>query len=115
VGVFDALTCSIRVSHFIAQNARNHTDPDSPDRHTALNPRALAVQADVLDRFLCFDSPQLHQPDHDGRPEISGLPVDSGSVTGNVCVALPSGELEGGLALYSAGTLGGESQWFAVS
>ena len=39
-----------------------------------------------------------------------------GSVTGNVCFALPSGELEGGLVLYSDGVaFGGESQWFAVS
>ena len=41
--------------------ARHQTDTDSPDRHTSLNPRALAVQLDVLDRFLCFDSPQLHE------------------------------------------------------
>ena len=41
-----------RVAHFIAQNARNHTDTDPPVRHTSLNPRALAVQTDVLDRFL---------------------------------------------------------------
>ncbi len=52
---------SIHVAHFAAQNARNQTDTDLPDRHTSLNPRALAVQTDVLDRFLCFDSPQLHK------------------------------------------------------
>jgi len=43
---------ALRVAHFIAQNARNQTDTDLPDRHTSLNPRALAVQADAPDRFL---------------------------------------------------------------
>ena len=52
-GVFDALTCSIRVAHFVAQNAHHHTDTGVPVRHTSLNPRALAVQADTLERFLC--------------------------------------------------------------
>jgi len=41
-----------RVAHFIAQNARNHTDTDPPVRHTSLNPRALAVQVDIPARFL---------------------------------------------------------------
>jgi hypothetical protein len=39
-------------AHAIAQNAHHQTDADIPDRHTALNPRALAVQADAADRFL---------------------------------------------------------------
>ena len=50
-----------RVAHFVAQNAHHQTDTGVPVRHTSLNPRALAVQTDVLDRFLCFDSPQLHK------------------------------------------------------
>ena len=72
---------SIRVAHFIAQNAHHQTDTGIPDGHTGRNPRALAVQTDVLDKFLCFDSPQLHQLNDDGRPEISGLSVDSGLAT----------------------------------
>ena len=52
---------ALHVAHFIAQNARNQTDTGVSVRHTSLNPRALAVQVDVLDRFLCFDSPQLHK------------------------------------------------------
>ena len=39
-------------AHAIAQNAHHQTDTDIPDRHTALNPRALAVQADASDRTL---------------------------------------------------------------
>jgi len=39
------------VAHFIAQNAQHHTDTDPPVRHTSLNPRAPAVQKDVLDGF----------------------------------------------------------------
>ena len=41
-----------RVAHFIAQNAHHQTDAGIPDRHTGLNPRALAVQMDTSDRFL---------------------------------------------------------------
>ena len=52
------LVSALRVAHLIAQNARNHTDTDKPDRHTALNPRALAVQADTPDRFLCPGGPR---------------------------------------------------------
>jgi len=48
-------------AHLIAQNAHHQTDTDLLDRHTSLIPRALAIQADTPDRFLCFDSPQLHQ------------------------------------------------------
>ena len=73
---------ALRVAHFIAQNAHHQTDTGIPDRHTGLNPRALGVQLDLLERFLCFDSPQLHQLNHDDRPEISGLPVDPSSATG---------------------------------
>ena len=40
------------VAHFIAQNAYHQTDKDLPDRHTSLNPQALAVQKDASDRFL---------------------------------------------------------------
>ena len=40
------------VAHLIAQNAYHPTDTDLPDRHTSLNPRALAVQMEVSDRFL---------------------------------------------------------------
>ena len=43
---------ALRVAHFVAQNARNETGTDVPVRHTSLNPRALAVQTDVLDGFL---------------------------------------------------------------
>jgi len=43
---------ALRVAHFIAHNAHHHTDTGVPDRHTPLNPRARAVQTDVLDRFL---------------------------------------------------------------
>ena len=32
-------------------------DAGVPGRHTSLNPRALAAQTDVLDKFLCFDPP----------------------------------------------------------
>jgi len=46
------LTSALRVAHFVAQKAHHHTDTDPPDRHTSLNPRALAVQKDVLDGFL---------------------------------------------------------------
>ena len=40
------------VAHLVAQNAHHQADTDIPNRHAALNPRALAVQADVSDRFL---------------------------------------------------------------
>ena len=40
------------VAHLITQSAYHQTDTDLPDRHTSLNPRARAVQTDVLDRFL---------------------------------------------------------------
>jgi len=53
------LVSALRVAHLIAQNARNHTDTDKPDRHTALNPRALAVQADTPDRFLWSGGPKV--------------------------------------------------------
>ena len=43
---------ALRVAHVIAQNARHQADTDLPDRHTSLNPPALAVQMDILDRFL---------------------------------------------------------------
>ena len=43
---------SIRVAHFIAQNAHHQTDTDLPVRPASFNPRALAAQTDVLDRFL---------------------------------------------------------------
>ena len=65
-----ALWSALRVAHLIAQNAHHQTDTDLPVRHTSLNPRALAVQVDVLDRFLCFDSPQFHQLNDADRPEI---------------------------------------------
>ena len=47
------------VAHLIAQNAYHQTDTNSPDRHTSLNQRALAVQADVSDRFLCPGGPKV--------------------------------------------------------
>jgi len=43
---------ALRVARLIAQNARHQTDTDLSDRHTSLIPRALAVQTDVLDKFL---------------------------------------------------------------
>ena len=39
-------------AHLIAQNANHHTDTDIPDRHTSLNPQALAAQVDTSDGFL---------------------------------------------------------------
>ena len=50
---------ALRVAHFIAQNAHHQTDTDPPVRHTSLNPRALAVQTDVLDRFLWSGGPKV--------------------------------------------------------
>jgi hypothetical protein len=52
---------ALRVAHFVAQNAHNHTDTGAHSGRASLSPRALAVQLDVLDRFLCFDSSQLHK------------------------------------------------------
>jgi len=43
---------SLRVADFVARCAPNQTDIDPPVRHTSLNPRAVAVQKGVLDRFL---------------------------------------------------------------
>jgi hypothetical protein len=43
---------TIRVAHRVAQNAQHQTDTGVPVRHTSLNRRALAVQADVSDKFL---------------------------------------------------------------
>ena len=46
------LSSVLRAARFIAQNAHHQMDADSPDRHTSLNPWALAVQTDSPDRFL---------------------------------------------------------------
>jgi len=50
---------ALRVAHFIAQNAHHQTDTGIPDRHTGLNPRALAVQMDTSDRFLWSGGPKV--------------------------------------------------------
>ena len=53
---------ALRVAHFIAQNAHHQTDTGIPDRHTGLNPRALAVQMDTSDRFLWSGGPMVRSP-----------------------------------------------------
>jgi hypothetical protein len=64
----------------VSQNPDHHADIAIPDRHTGLIPRALGVQVDTPDRFLCSITPsstrvcatpkdQPYYPSHQ-RPEL---------------------------------------------